>query len=231
MKIYLIAVLLFLSATEVYSQENDSIRMKDALSQDSGHRDFWRFLHRDALSSKFIIPAVLISYGTVQMFDKSYASIDRKVQEKVDKNITGKYTVDDYTQFASAAAVYALDLTGIKAEHNFADRTIVLATSHLIMGGIVTTMKSTINVRRPDNSNNMSFPSGHTATAFVGAHILYKEYKDASPWIGVAGYTIATGTGILRITNKKHWVSDVVTGAGIGILSAELGYLLFARRP
>jgi len=101
-----------------------------------------------------------------------------------------------------------------------------MATSHIIMGGIVQTMKSTINVQRPDGSNYNSFPSGHTATAFVGAHILFKEYKEISPWIGFSGYAIAAGTGLLRVTNRKHWLSDVSAGAGIGILSAELGYLL-----
>ncbi|MDR1331968.1 MAG: phosphatase PAP2 family protein [Tannerella sp.] len=90
----------------------------------------------------------------------------------------------------------------------------------------VYTVKNTTNIRRPDGSNNCSFPSGHTATAFVGAHILYREYRDVSPWICVAGYAVATGTGVLRVLNRKHWISDVITGAGIGILSAEAGYML-----
>ena len=37
---------------------------------------------------------------------------------------------------------------------------------------------------------------------------------------------MATATGAMRVFNKKHWVSDVVAGAGIGILSAEVGYML-----
>jgi membrane-associated phospholipid phosphatase len=176
--------------------------------------------------SKFITPAALITYGVASQFDKSHESIDYEIHDEVAKNGISAYTIDNYTQFAPAVAVYGLDLMGIKAKHDFRDRTIVMATSHIIMGGIVQTMKSSINVERPDGSNYKSFPSGHTATAFVGAHILFKEYKDTSPWIGVAGYAIATGTGLLRITNKKHWLSDVSTGAGIGILSAELGYLL-----
>ncbi|GAE86373.1 PAP2 superfamily protein [Bacteroides reticulotermitis JCM 10512] len=173
--------------------------------------------------SKFIIPATLITYGVASQFDKSD---DYEIHDEVTKSGIGAWTIDDYSQFAPAVAVYGLDLMGIKAKHNFRDRTIVMATSHIIMGGIVQTMKSSINVVRPDGSNYKSFPSGHTATAFVGAHILFKEYKDTSPWIGVAGYAIATGTGLLRVTNKKHWLSDVSAGAGIGILSAELGYLL-----
>jgi membrane-associated phospholipid phosphatase len=173
--------------------------------------------------SKFIIPATLITYGVASQFDKSD---DYEIHDEVTKNGIGAYTIDDYSQFAPAVAVYGLDLMGIKAKHNFRDRTIIMATSHIIMGGIVQTMKSSINVVRPDGSNYKSFPSGHTATAFVGAHILFKEYKDTYTWIGVAGYAIAAGTGLLRVTNKKHWLSDVSAGAGIGILSAELSYLL-----
>jgi membrane-associated phospholipid phosphatase len=173
--------------------------------------------------SKFIIPATFITYSVASQFDKSD---DYEIHDEVTENVIGTYTIDDYSQFAPAVAVYGLDLIGIKAKHNFRDRTIIMATSHIIMGGIVQTMKISINIKRPDGSNYKSFPSGHTATAFVGAHILFKEYKDASPWIGVAGYAIATGTGLLRVTNKKHWLSDVSAGAGIGILSAELSYLL-----
>ncbi len=85
--------------------------------------------------------------------------------------------------------------------------------------------KHTINVQRPDGSNMKSFPSGHTATVFTGSHILFNEYKDSCPWIGIGAYGIATATGILRMTNNKHWLSDVITGAGIGILSAEVAYM------
>ena len=86
-------------------------------------------------------------------------------------------------------------------------------------------MKSNIRVERPCGELR-SFPSGHTAITMLSAHIMYKEYKDVSPWIGVGGYLIATTTGALRIINNKHWLSDVVMGAGIGLLSVEIGYLM-----
>ena len=70
-------------------------------------------------------------------------------------------------------------------------------------------------------------PSGHTATAFAGAELLRLEYKEVSPWYGFAGYVVATATGTLRVLNNRHWVSDVVAGAGFGILSARLSYLIF----
>jgi hypothetical protein len=175
---------------------------------------------------KFVIPVTLISYGLIARGTKSLQALDHSTHNEINEHLNTPIPIDDYSQFAPAFAVYGLNFAGIKAKHNFRDRTIVMAASYLAMGATVQTMKSAINVWRPDNSNNKSFPSGHTATAFVGAHILFKEYKDVSPAIGVAGYAVATGTGALRVLNKKHWISDVVIGAGVGMLSAEAGYML-----
>lgn len=176
--------------------------------------------------SRYIIPAALISYGVGVHMNKSLREIDLSTNHEVGEHLSQPIPYDDYMQFAPAVAVYGLDFMGIKAKHNLRDRTMIMATSYLIMGAAVQTMKSTTHVARPDGSNMKSFPSGHTATAFVGAHILFKEYKDTSPWIGISGYAVALATGTMRVLNKKHWVSDVATGAGIGILSAELGYAL-----
>ena len=85
-------------------------------------------------------------------------------------------------------------------------------------------IKRTGNVERPDGSSKNSFPSGHTATAFMGAEFLYQEYKDVSIWYGVAGYVVATGTGMFRMYNNRHWLTDVAAGAGIGILSTKIAY-------
>jgi len=82
---------------------------------------------------------------------------------------------------------------------------------------------------RPDSSNRLSFPSGHTAQAFISAEFLRQEYKDISPWIGVAGYAVAVGTGFLRRYNNKHWLNDVIAGAGVGILSTHLSYWLYPK--
>ncbi len=101
-----------------------------------------------------------------------------------------------------------------------------MATSHLLMAGTVNILKSTTNVSRPDNSARNSFPSGHTATSFVGAHMLFREYIGISPYIAISGYLVSSATGTLRVLNKRHWVSDVAMGAGIGMLSVEASYLL-----
>ena len=85
----------------------------------------------------------------------------------------------------------------------------------------------TASVERPDGTSFNSFPSGHTATAFMGAELMNQEYKHQSIWYSIAGYTVATGTGVFRMYNNRHWLSDVVAGAGVGILSAKAGYWLY----
>lgn len=176
--------------------------------------------------SKFIIPTALISYGIIGRMNKSLLNLDHSTNHEIGEHFSKHVPYDDYTQYLPVIAVYGLDWAGIKAKHNFRDRTLVAATSYIIMGATVQTMKTSFGVERPDGSNFHSFPSGHTATAFFGAHILFKEYKDVSPWIGIGGYTVAAATGAMRVYNKKHWISDVVTGAGVGILSVEVGYML-----
>ena len=173
-----------------------------------------------------IAPSLLISYGIAAQYVKPLQKLDKEAQLSAIKHVTKRIPADDYIQFAPAVGVYVFDLMGIKAKHNLRDRTILMATSNLLMCATVQTLKHTTKVMRPSGSNRQSFPSGHTATAFVNAHILFKEYKDSNWWLAVSGYAVATATGVLRVMNNKHWVSDVVAGAGIGILSAEAAYLL-----
>ena len=88
-------------------------------------------------------------------------------------------------------------------------------------------IKNNTSVRRPSGRSVSSFPSGHTALSFMAAEFLHQEYGHVSPWYSIAGYTVATATGFLRIYNDKHWFSDVLAGAGIGILSTKIGYWLY----
>lgn len=114
-----------------------------------------------------------------------------------------------------------------KDANNFRDRSIVLGTWYIILSGTVLGLKSISKIERPDGSSKNSFPSGHTTTAFAGAEFLWQEYKDKSIWYGITGYVVATGTGLFRIYNNRHWLTDVCAGAGIGILSTKLAYWLY----
>jgi membrane-associated phospholipid phosphatase len=133
--------------------------------------------------------------------------------------------VDDYLMHAPIALVYGLNIAGIKGKHDFRNRTLLLVKSEAIMLALTYSFKSLTNVRRPDDTDVESFPSGHTAQAFATATFMAKEYKDQSVWYAVGAYGIATTVGAMRILNNRHWVSDVLAGAGIGILSTNLAYL------
>ena len=63
----------------------------------------------------------------------------------------------------------------------------------------------------------------------VGAEIFWQEYNHKSKWLASSGYLIAATTGYLRMYNNKHWFSDVVAGAGIGILSTKITYWLLPK--
>jgi membrane-associated phospholipid phosphatase len=58
---------------------------------------------------------------------------------------------------------------------------------------------------RPDGSNNLSFPSGHTAIAFTNATLLFQEYKDSNLWYASSGFVFAN-THILRIANNTLFI-------------------------
>ena len=133
---------------------------------------------------------------------------------------------DDYLQYAPAVVMLGMKTAGVESRSSWGRMIVSDAFSALLMGGVVNTLKQTTHVVRPDGSNDHSFPSGHTATAFMTATMLTKEYGHKSPWVGIGAYTTASATGLMRMANNKHWLSDVLTGAGIGILSTELGYYL-----
>ncbi len=168
----------------------------------------------------------LISYGVLAQVAPAFRDVDVVVQNWTRKRIQRTYSIDDYIQYAPISGVFLLDIIGVPARHNVAERTFVVISSGLICTSISHGTKFLLNTRRPDSRARNSFPSAHTSLAFWGAHILYKEYKDVSPWIGIAGYVIASATAIFRVVNDRHWFSDIVGGAGVGILSVELGYLL-----
>ena len=133
---------------------------------------------------------------------------------------------DDYLQYLPAAVMVGMKLGGAEGRSSWGRMLASDAFSAVIMGGVVYSLKQSTRVMRPDGSNDNSFPSGHTATAFMTATMLTKEYGHICPWIGIGAYSVATATGLMRMANNKHWLSDVLTGAGIGILSTEAGYYI-----
>ena len=176
-----------------------------------------------------IAPTVCLGVGILSIGSDWLKNQNLDINEELREGIDSKFSIDDYSQYMPALSVYGLNLCGIKGVHDFKDRTMILAMSWLTMSVVAGTMKHTIREMRPDGTTHNSFPSGHTAMAFMGAEFLYQEYKNVSPWIGVAGYAVAAGTGFFRMYNNRHWLNDILAGAGIGILSTKLSYWLYPK--
>lgn len=161
-------------------------------------------------------PLGLISAGALL----NIGTIKKHIQHAIPDTQT---RLDNYLQFTPMAQLYVYDLLGVKHRNDVFTQTKYLIISQLTSGLLVQSLKGITQVDRP-RGGNTSFPSGHTTNAFVNATILYKEFKDTSPWPAYSGFAVATATGILRMTNDAHWLPDVLTGAGIGILTANLVY-------
>ncbi|HMF69920.1 MAG TPA: phosphatase PAP2 family protein [Flavitalea sp.] len=132
--------------------------------------------------------------------------------------------VDNYLQFSPIVIAYSLDAAGLKSRTDFVNRTVILIKGEMLMMGSVNLLKQATHQLRPDGSTYNSFPSGHTAQAFAAATFLSEEYKQRLPWIPYAAYGIAGSVGALRMANNRHYISDVLFGAGLGVLSMKAAY-------
>lgn len=176
----------------------------------------------------FIVPAAFIGYGIVAKSDNFLNRFDQSIQRRMNSNNPNPSELaDDILRYTPAAFVYGLNFAGIKGKNNLVDASGIYLLSNVIMGVSVKTTKQLTKHMRPDGSDEHSFPSGHSSTAFASAEFLRQEYRDVSPWYGYAGYTVAAATGVLRLRHNKHWFGDVVAGAGFGILSTKAAYLLY----
>ena len=174
--------------------------------------------------SALILPGSLIAVGVFGVNNGWVRGIRDDVREGMaDLRGTHYCHIDDQLQYLPVIANIGLGLAGVEGRHSFRDRLCLTATSYLLMAGMVNSMKYTFREKRPDSSSRNSFPSGHTATVFMGAELVRTEYGTG---YGIAAYTLATGVAFLRLYNDRHWVNDVLAGAGIGILSVRLAHWL-----
>ena len=175
----------------------------------------------------FILFAAVLIHGSLPVSAQYYPSFDESIRD-MRMNAVGNTTVkyDDYLQYSSAALVLGLKLGGYEGRSSWGRMLLADAFSVAAMSAAVNGIKYSVKRMRPDNSTRNSFPSGHTATSFMVAAMLHEEYGWRSPWFSIAGYTAASVTGITRIVNNRHWATDVIAGAAIGIASVKLGYFL-----
>ena len=208
-RVSLVLILILSFGTLLRAQEADSLAV-------CGDEEF--------RVTQLIAPAVLIGGG----FAATYSSwFQNNVNIPVRDYVTGQDFTTTKVDFAlcavPGAAYLGLDWIGVDAKHSGKERIAALVTAIAVQQAAVQALKYTTSVMRPDGSTANSFPSSHTSTAFMGAELVRIEY---GPWWGLGAYTLATGVALMRIYNNRHWVSDLIGGAGIGIISAQAAYWL-----
>jgi hypothetical protein len=193
----------FASGSYVQSQTTDSLKNKKLLIRS-------------------IVPVTFIASGLII----NNSEFEKQLQKDIQNNLGNDFhnTLDDYTQYVPIAEMYIADLMGVKSKNHWFDQTKYLFISNLISALITHGLKETVYKTRPDGTENNSFPSGHTSFAFTNATVLFYEFNNSSPLLAYSGYAFATTTATFRVLNNKHWVSDVLMGAGIGILVTNLVY-------
>ena len=220
MKVLFLILLLGL-ASNVYPQTNDSVLV--------GSAALWNAADVPLPVQKklaYLLPATSLLYGVLGREWDPLEHLDKDIRSEILEDYPHFRTnLEDHLQYMPAVSVYILGLSGVKGKNTTLDKTALYLISHTLTNLSVKFLKKQTHRLRPDGSDHLAFPSGHTATAFAAAEFMNQEYKDASPWYGVAAYSMASATGTLRMLNKKHWLSDVVMGAGVGILTTKLVYL------
>lgn len=176
----------------------------------------------------YATPALLLSYGLISLENKPVRRLDKYVSyDLLGSNTNFTTEVDDYFRYLPVVVVYSLNAFGIKGKSNFIDRSALYLISNLLLSKSVDFLTDETQRERPSKTDFRAFPSGHTALAFGAAEFMRREYKDVSPWYGYSAYAAAAATGAIKILENAHWLSDVLTGAGVGILSTRVAYYVY----
>lgn len=222
--IFFTSLFLFLNFSQQgFTQARDSVFIDSlSLKQSEGQLP-------NRKSFKSFLPGIAaVSYGVIALTNGPLKNFDHYIAEKRNERRPDfSNHTDDYLRYVPFVALYGLEVLGIKGKHHIADKTGLMLLSGVLVMGSVSIVKKATDKERPDHSDFVSFPSGHAAIAFAGAELINQEYGDVSPWYSIGAYTVASATAVLRVYNNAHWFSDVVAGAGIGILSTKVAYLVY----
>jgi membrane-associated phospholipid phosphatase len=225
----IILLLFTIIAIEANAQVTDTAKKKivDTVKKDLlTAPDTVKKLHSNPLS--LIPPAALIAYGALSFPIHPIRQIDFYIHGDIARTAPNFNTkAESYFLIGPVVMVYGLNLIGVSGKNTFIDRTALLALTGGYAGISGFILKHITHRLRPNGTDYLSFPSGHTTAAFAGAEFFAQEYSSRSPVYTVVAYSFAFTTGIFRLYNRDHWFSDVVAGAGFGILSTKLAYLTY----
>ncbi|GAB3903777.1 phosphatase PAP2 family protein [Mucilaginibacter boryungensis] len=184
--------------------------------------------HLHSKTGALIPPIAMVGYGVSSLVIHPLHRFDGYLYGQADRHdIVTPTKLENFFQFTPVVLTYGLNFVGVHGKNTFIDRTFIFVLAQFMLEGSTFAIKHATHRLRPDNSDYLSFPSGHTGNAFVGAEFMSQELGKVSPVYSAIGYSFATTTGIFRIYHKDHWFSDVIAGAGFGILSTKAAYWVY----
>ena len=187
--------------------------------------------------------------GAAALLSFADKPIQQNAVEFSDRNANVHSIGEFISRFGSTYEVYTLaafETYGLLFKSTKVKTTTLLATQAVITGTLIFSTIKTLAVRVRPNSyapdqiaepvfkgpfsntskdfaghrSNSSFPSGHTTVSFAAATVFAMEYKN-KPLIPIIAYSISTLIALSRITENKHWTTDVLAGAAIGYLTGR----------
>jgi uncharacterized membrane protein len=182
-----------------------------------------RFTARPAFR-RTVVPAALLTLAVLGTEKVDAMETDEALRREVRAHVRIRTNIDDQLRHVPAYASLGLSLAGVKGRHNTLNQALLFGLTYTINNTLTSNLKRLTHVTRPLGNSFDSFPSQHASAAFSAAALLHKEYGDRSLWYSAGGYTIATATGALRIAKDNHWLSDVMAGAAVGMISTEVAY-------
>lgn len=171
-----------------------------------------------------IVPLSLIGAGLIINYSDGAIGKENLQEEIIRAFPDFNSNLDDFLLFVPTLTMYTADLLKVESRHDAFSQTKILFISAIATNAITFGLKHITNETRPNGENDLSFPSGHTSNAFMTATVLFHEFKETKPVLAYSGFVFASATGVLRVMNNAHWVSDVLVGAAIGILVTDLVY-------
>lgn len=219
-----IPVLFLMGLFTLLREDAMAFSIRDSIPTEAGEKA--RYFRPAAI----IVPTTFIVYGCLKPVIQGIEHLDTRIWDDINKNHPDFYTsADDYLQWVPSASIYLMDAFKVKTKHSFKEHLLIEAGSIIITGGAGFVMRKISGNMEVYNTHGTWFPSGHTANAFRGAEIVFQELKDRNRVLSYSGYLVASAVGVLRIYNKQHLLTEVLAGAGLGMLSTKLTYLVFDK--
>jgi membrane-associated phospholipid phosphatase len=133
----------------------------------------------------------------------------------------GKWGGSTYVQVGAAVGLWTVGryvvapATGESKTNKYSEVGFDLIRAHILSQAVVQGMKYSIRRDRP-TGECCSFPSGHAASAFAAASVLERHLGYRGSWPALVGATYVAAS---RLVDDRHFLSDVMMGAGVGMAS------------